>query len=312
MGMSSEHWLLKFGQRFGWIPGVFDLAIDRRLRAGGIVGTRSALWGSRPREFDMRDYTQRKAYFGCFERSESAFLGRAVTAGSVCIDVGANVGLVAAILADEAGPTGRVIALEPVPENFRLLTASLVGLEQVVCINCAAGAEDGKTVRLERVTGGDSDSAATSGSFSLASTGDHRTEVPVEAVLRRLDILIPELLGSPTPVIDLVKIDVEGAEEQVVASLGELLSPTCIRALVLEAVAVRGVGFRAPDVRTMQSLLGAGYSLHAIGTSGRPLRLAPEAWIRSWRHWPRYGHRISPSICVNYCALAPGWAPASA
>lgn len=289
------------GRGLGGLPGVFDLVIDPRLRSAGITGIQNDEWAGRPRQFDLRDYTQRKAYFACFERAESAFFRRTVRPGATCIDVGANVGLVTTQLAALVGTNGRVLALEPVPSNAAVLSQSVEGLPQVSCVFKAASDVDGASVSLGRVSGGDSDAAATSGSFSMVAESGHGADV--QATTRRLETLIPELLGSGAQTIDLVKIDVEGAEGAVLAGLGPLLNRRTIRVLVLEAVAVRAGGFRGTDAEVMRTLRSAGYTLHPIGLNGRPLRESPERWIRSLRRWPRYGHLLVPSISVNYCAL---------
>jgi len=51
-----------------------------------------------------------------------------VSPGDTVLDVGANVGQYAALLAGMVGPEGRVIAFEPVPRTFRILSSVVAGL----------------------------------------------------------------------------------------------------------------------------------------------------------------------------------------
>lgn len=115
---------------------------------------------------------------------------RRIEPGGFVVDVGANIGYIALLIADAVGPQGRVLCLEPVPENLRELRRNieLNRLDQIEVLPIAAGDRDGK-VRIA------------SGLNGVVSehTGD------LEVDLRRLDSL-----DVPCP--SLVKIDVEGYE----------------------------------------------------------------------------------------------------
>jgi tRNA A58 N-methylase Trm61 len=53
------------------------------------------------------------------------FLQSVVQKGWTCVDVGANVGSITAVLAECVGPTGRVLAFEAHPENARALRENM-------------------------------------------------------------------------------------------------------------------------------------------------------------------------------------------
>jgi len=115
---------------------------------------------------------------------------RRIEPGGFAVDVGANIGYIALLIADAVGPHGRVLCLEPVPENLRELRRNieLNRLDQVEVLPIAAGDRDGK-VRIATGLNG----------VVAESAGD------LEVDLRRLDSL-----DVPCP--SLVKIDVEGYE----------------------------------------------------------------------------------------------------
>lgn len=83
--------------------------------------------------------------YGEWTQSEILVLSQLIRPGMVVVDVGANVGTHTLAMAGMVGPKGRVVALEPQPFIFRLLSANLVmnGCENVVTVNAGAGRSAG-------------------------------------------------------------------------------------------------------------------------------------------------------------------------
>jgi FkbM family methyltransferase len=139
------------------------------------------------------------------------------------IDVGANIGYFSCILSKLAGPSGKVFAFEPEPQNFRLLERNIKGnqLTNVEAHSCAIGAMEG-TARLGLYK------PANRGRHSLVDAeGKSSIEVPV----RRLDDVARESAPGAQS-WSLVKIDVEGYEGYVLDGAAEILARTEI--LVIE------------------------------------------------------------------------------
>ena len=142
-------------------------------------------------------------------------LRRQLGPGRVFIDVGCNIGMHTLLGARLVGPTGRVVALDPQPENVRATQANvqLNGFETVTVLEAAAAAVSGETEVI--VT---ADSLWT----RLASVSEHPLEVRRERVSAvALDELTSRLGLERT---DLVKIDVEGGELEVVRGMSGLLA----------------------------------------------------------------------------------------
>ena len=129
--------------------------------------------------------------------------------GGVAIDVGANLGEWAVPLARRVGPSGRVLAIEPAPRAATAVDKTLVAnaLAQAEVIRCAVGDHDGTvefaapivtSVRIDTGTA----------RIGPAAAGHEALTV----VSRTLDSLAAERRLDR---IDLIKIDVEGAERQV-------------------------------------------------------------------------------------------------
>jgi FkbM family methyltransferase len=148
---------------------------------------------------------------GRLEAAERALIARVVQPGMTVVDVGANVGLHTVGLARRVGSGGRVHALEPDPENFRLLERTVrdAGLSQVRLHRQAAGERAGEqSLYLSAVNRGD---------HRLTAGSERRHAVPIQTIV--LDTL---LAGEPR--VDFLKIDVQGAEAAVLRGLVHTLA----------------------------------------------------------------------------------------
>lgn len=148
-------------------------------------------------------------------------LRRLVQPGMVVADVGANIGLLTLIMAWSAGPSGQVIAFEPeaVPRSNLEKMKHLNGLAWVEVRDQAVGEKPG------RLTFHVSDIIGHSSLYALPEAENAR-EVQVEVV--RLDDVAPK--GR----MDVVKIDVEGAELDVLAGMSGLIAKNPDLAIVAE------------------------------------------------------------------------------
>jgi FkbM family methyltransferase len=145
-----------------------------------------------------------------YEPRESAFVRRVLRPGMTVVDVGANLGYYALLAGRAVGPTGRVLAIEPDPQNFELLAENLRANRagNVSPVNVALGAAPG-TALLHR-------SPDNFGDHRLFGDGTRPT-VPVPVVV--FDELV-DRLGF----LDLVKIDVQGYEHHVARGMTRTLA----------------------------------------------------------------------------------------
>jgi len=206
---------------------------DAQLSGGGVVVLRFDEWLG-------RSYVQ---HGSTFDPAELAFLHDALSPGDVAIDVGANIGVYSVSTALRVGPAGRVIAVEADDEYVPRLRSNLARneIENATVVACAAGASDGE---VELVIAADRAFSSIKPLVSYRGAGMTRT-VP----LRRLDSIWAE---AGEPAVAAAKIDVEGAELDVLAGAERLLG-SCRPALVVE------VGDETePEVRRI--LAGYGYA----------------------------------------------------
>jgi FkbM family methyltransferase len=145
---------------------------------------------------------------GTLEPPVQEALRRLLAPGDVFYDIGANVGFFTIVGARLVGPTGRVVAFEPVPWCAQAVARNieLNGFEHASIRAEAVGGEDGRARLL--VVG--------EASWShLESTGRHadvRDEIDVAVV--SLDSLVA---AGTIPPPTVMKIDTEGAELQAIA-----------------------------------------------------------------------------------------------
>jgi len=88
-----------------------------------IAATLPPLWQNELKRIHFRSQMRRGTFVT--PEPEYAILSTLISAGDWVIDVGANVGHYTKRLSELVGPTGRVIAFEPVPETFALLAGNL-------------------------------------------------------------------------------------------------------------------------------------------------------------------------------------------
>lgn len=141
--------------------------------------------------------------------------------GDVVIDVGAHIGRYTLLA---AGRGAKVFSVEPEPDNFRLLllNISLNRLRGIVPLNCALASSCG-LMRLYSPAFGDKDRT------SFSATWPQYTPRAFTVPCRSLDDLAEEFMLDR---VDWLKVDVEGAETQVL--MGGLRTLRKVRRLIIE------------------------------------------------------------------------------
>lgn len=165
------------------------------------------------------------AVYGNFERHEREALTGQVRAGTTAVDIGANVGLYALELSKAVGDQGSVIAIEPWPDNVRQLTQTIARnvIPNIHVLPCAVGSKPS----VVEMYGGRDPAYVT----SVPTNGRSTYPVVQRVTQRTLDELWVDA-GKPT--VSVVKIDVEGAELEVLKGARTVLT-SCHPTLLCEA-----------------------------------------------------------------------------
>ena len=174
-------------------------------------------WGDRF-VLNLERAVDRQIYLRRFEPMETKIVSAMVDQGSVCVDVGANIGYYTSLMANCVGDDGYVIAFEPGRQIQPWLTVNLdinKRGDRVIVLGKAASNAESNVVFYEC-----EDAAYSS---TLVGATDYETErrrYNVETV--RLDATVGELGFMDK--VSLIKVDVEGGEALVIAGAEQLIA----------------------------------------------------------------------------------------
>ena len=193
------------------------------------------------------------------KRSLRGYLAKySLKKGDIVVDCGAYIGEFALYAARAVGPAGAVIAFEPDPTIFGKLKANVMlnGLENVVMVNKGAWSADGVLQFVgDNVRGY---------SFMFADKGEGAIDIPVASLDNEL-----ERLGVKK--VDFIKIDVEGAELELIKGAEKTLKENDVKAAVASYHVVDGKKACAEVERMFRSL---GYA----AATAHPQHLTTYAW----------------------------------
>jgi FkbM family methyltransferase len=187
--------------------------------------------------FDVSSFTVKGQYFARvpYEPATTEALLRWLTPGDVFVDIGANAGYFTVLAAMRVGPGGRVFAFEPNPAVRRQLRrhVDLNALGDRVTIADVALAErdeDAVPLFVSCWPENDGISSLTPSAETMAR-GGLRGDATVAVTVRRFDTWAAAATVSK---IDVIKIDVEGAEAQVLRGMAGTLERCKPRRIICE------------------------------------------------------------------------------
>ncbi|GIX06481.1 MAG: hypothetical protein KatS3mg115_0884 [Candidatus Poribacteria bacterium] len=247
------------------------------LRPHGIVEVN---YHGIPLLIDADDWTHLPLLMGTeYNDPEVALCEAYLRPGDVALDLGANCGCFAVIMARAVGPQGRVFAFEPAPETFQLLRQNLErnGFSHARAVPFAVADRPGTAEFY----------------LSPRASGYHHLHagepdaVPVVVTVTSLDAFFK---GSP-PAVRLLKMDVQGAEPLVLRGAERLLasSPELVLITELEPADLIAFGVRPEEYLTQVE--GLGFRLYHISHEKAERRQPiPVDRQEALRRAERYGH----------------------
>ncbi len=232
------------------------------------LGPNAAMVGGHFMRLDPQDSLSLAAN-GAYEPFETELLTSLIRPGHVVVDIGANIGYYTLVFARAVGPAGHVVAFEPDPDNFRLLAHNLRsnGYRNVTLVPSAV-----------------SDRAGSASLFlSAENKGDHRLYDSHDGRQSRTvsTVTVDEVLARCDGPIDLVKMDIQGAEAKALEGMRRTLErhPDASLATEFWPIGLARAGSTARDY--LASLEAIGWRMLHIDE--RRSRVAPldKAWLEA-------------------------------
>jgi FkbM family methyltransferase len=215
--------------------------------------------GTRLRLFLGNDLSSQIYIAGCFEPNEFAFLDRILRPGMTFLDAGANEGIYTIFAARRLGREGTVWAFEPSRREVERLHYN-VGLNELASRIFPLALADFNGQAELTVGGYEHPGLNTLGAFANQAVEMERKEL-VE--VRRLDDVISD---SPPPRIDVMKLDVEGAELRLLR--GAVSTLECYRPVVLFEVSESSLRLQDSSSEELVGFLRARkYLIHTFDRS---------------------------------------------
>jgi FkbM family methyltransferase len=199
-----------------------------------------------------------------FEEGEARILQRLVRPGMKVVDVGANIGLYSIMLGQRVGPKGHVWGFEPFPASAAYLRGNVArnNLSNVSVVEKAVADQVGVSPFFVFPEGGDVYNSL--GAEKRA--GEHLRAVrQMEVPVTTLDAFADE---AGIEEVDFIKVDVEGAEERVMAGGRRLIQRSRNLAILSEMYEPSAVQCGCSTLRLAETMAGWGFALHGIGRNG--------------------------------------------
>lgn len=214
----------------------------------------------------LSEHMQSRIFWvGYYSREVVAVMNKLLRPGMTFVDIGANIGEITLVAAKRVGTTGRVVSFEPVDRNLLELTRNMHdnALHNVTIVNnglsdyegttniynsCGQGAENDENLGLNSIYAGTSDG------------------IPIQTI--KLTTLDTYLQTNPQERIDVIKIDIEGAELPCLRGAEDTLrrfKPHLIIE-IQETSAIAG-GYKQADI--LNFLAPHGYAFFRIGRAGK-------------------------------------------
>ncbi len=217
-------------------PGIWTFVRRHAARNGlgsGPVSTR--LFFGKQMTVVLPEVTSEALYtYGMFDEAVTWMIMKSVSTGQSVLDVGAHFGYCTLLMSHLVGEKGRVLALEPTPSTFEILSSNVAELSNVEAVNFAAGDQEGTVAISDYGVRYSAWNTLTPSSRLPEILGTSAKSVPVK--LARLDKLCEERQLRP----QFIKVDAENFEDHVVSGLGDMLA-TIKPTILLETGSPQGL-----------------------------------------------------------------------
>lgn len=200
-------------------------------------------------------------YSESFEREEQSFVSRFLQTGMTVLDIGAHHGLYTLLASKKVGPKGSVIAFEPSPRELRKLRWNLA-------LNRS------RNVRLEPFALSSNEGMAKlfvclGQGTACNSLRPPAVSEPTQMILVPVTTLDSYLEKHPICPVDFMKMDVEGAELEVLKGATKLLNSNFRPVIMCELADIRTEPWSYVSYEIYEFLETRGYRWFSVTLEGR-------------------------------------------
>jgi FkbM family methyltransferase len=194
--------------------GQFIRSMMLRLHAKGSANIIEVQGSKMAIDLSVEDEAWKKSFLtyasNTYERTTTGLFKKAVKPGNVIVDIGANIGYFTLLSAKLAGESGKVFAFEPEPLNYDYLqkNVSLNSYQNIVVEQKAVSDTNGTTKFFICSYNPASHSINQCEGMEAFADGEQAQGEHIEVET----IFLDDFLKDKTDRVDLVKMDIEGAE----------------------------------------------------------------------------------------------------
>ena len=201
------------GTGLGKLPMVkqtFEL-LYRKLRPGGttaLIEVQGHKMYVDPRDIGV---AWQLMVLGHYEQYQTGLFRKLVKRGAIVVDIGAHIGHYTLIAADLVGDEGHVFAFEPAPDNYALLekNVALNGYRNITITKKAVSSQTGHAELILDLQD--------RGKHGLYTSAEEEESIMIET------IALDDFFRNNDKRVDMLKMDVEGAELLVLSGMKEIL-----------------------------------------------------------------------------------------
>lgn len=219
-------------------------------------------------ELDISEFLQAHLYlFGSYELPTVRFIRKLLSKGGTAVDVGAQIGYLTLVMAMSGEKSATVYSFEPEPENIRRFNRN-IHLNTISNVTLIQKAVSNTNSPIKLYLSADHNAGTHSTIASDPNVSSQYIEIPAVT----LDTVVSE---HNITELSLVKIDVEGAELEVIQGAQNTiqeLQPTFI--IELSEVMQQSRGFSSPKFKQMMKEFN--YSPFEILDNGQLLQISLE------------------------------------
>ena len=204
-----------------------------------------------------------------FEPQTTDLIQKNIFSGNIVVDIGANIGFFTLIMSKGVKKEGKVFSFEPELENYKLLSKNVKenNLQNIILENKAVGNKNGSTEMYLASKENNIYSQSMHRIFSSKIVSQNSTPITIKII--KLDDFFEKL--DLIKKIDLIKIDVEGAEFDVLKGMNKILDSNKDLKIIMEFSLENLQDFGSKPDEVVDFLLKKNFKLWKINENEKKL-----------------------------------------